>query len=235
MQGPLSDAVLKITTVSVARATDRDKGAARSLLHATFSRDAHPMCNKLLGYGNGHAECHETGASWSARELSDSAYLITVAAAHNRFAREDVISAALLTVHGDRKGRLRQTMGSTNWGSTSRGFIGPKGYMNIQMIGSRPDARGRVHAGTKAVEAAFELAVVLGLTKVLCVGTPETMAFWEKRGLRRAQGHTAKEGVINLWSKEATVLEAQVAEWAGRSPTPSEAAETEAVEVEDEQ
>ena len=59
MQGPLSDAVLKITTVSVARATDRDKGAARSLLHATFSRDAHSMCNKLLGYGNGHAECHE--------------------------------------------------------------------------------------------------------------------------------------------------------------------------------
>ena len=42
------------------------------------------MCNKLLGYGSGHAECHETGASWSARELSDSAYLITVAAAHNQ-------------------------------------------------------------------------------------------------------------------------------------------------------
>ena len=123
-------------------------------------------------------------------------------------------------------------MGSTNWGSTSRGFIGPKGYMNIQMIGSRPDARGRVHAGTKAVEAAFELAVVLGLAKVLCVGTPETVTFWEKRGLRQSQGHTAKEGILNLWAKEATVLEAQVAEWAGRSPTPSEAAETEAAEVE---
>ena len=83
------------------------------------------------------------------------------------------------------------------------------------------------------MEAAFELAVVLGLAKVLCVGTPETVAFWEKRGLRQAQGHTAKEGILNLWAKEATVLEAQVTEWAGRSPTPSEAAETEAAEVED--